>query len=288
MRISKKICIVLLLFSLFIPSQLRLVHAAGDAHPDYVGVDENDAFVWKIRFDEGPYEDYLEDTEVFTEAEIEDMVDSMFSGSWDEDVEGWKIVILDIEGEKEITRENVTADVVYFMMNWYITDDFDNQEWEEEFMNERGGIPRYDKDFYGWMANSILGLFNMMVANNIKWDKVVIEANEELDDEYGGDDEKGSASVVKSRYEEVGISIVINEDEEKHDDFEALSKFNDDGVLMYYEWSYDGEPIIELELEGQFFHENWEVIVIGAQILGVLAIVIIVIKKKEKIKPNRL
>lgn len=84
------------------------------------------------------------------------------------------------------------------------------------------------------------------------------------------------------------VSIVINEDGGEYDDFEATSKYDDDGVLMYYEWKYDGEPIIILELEGQFFYENWEVLLIGAQVLGVVALIIVIVKKinRERYKYN--
>ncbi len=277
LKISKILCFFLIFSAIFNPFCIRSVQGA--SKPGYVGIDVNDVLVWKVAVDDDPFEDYLEDSKMYTEGEIDNITDLLFSDSMDEDVKGWKMAILDIKSEKEFSYDGGVIDGVIYRLNWYTTEDYEKKEWGDFELNARGGIASYEKDFYAWRSNSFMGLFYMIVANNIKWDKVVAELNEELDDEYDGDEEEGSASTVKSLYEEVGISIIINEDGEEYEDFKAISKFNDDGVLMYYEWSYDGEPIIILELDGQFFHENWEVIVIVAQVIGVLAVAIVVIKK---------
>ena len=269
---------------MFLLPQMRYTIAAGK--PSYVGINENDVLIWKVTIDEDPYEDYLEDTEFFTDAEIDNMTDSMFDDDWDEDVEGWKVVILEIKDEKEFkynwsgTEEN---DVVPYLCNFYITEDYEAQDWEEEDMNERGGVAKYDRDYYVYRTSYVMGLYYMVAANNINWKRVVDEADEEFDDEWDGKDQDAGARVAKNFYEENGIITFFNPDEDKYDDFEAISQYNDDGVLMYYEWTYDGDPIIILELEGKFFYEYWEVI-LGAAILGVVVVVVVVviIKKRKR------
>ena len=278
MRISAIIICFFLIFSaIFFPLCVKSVQCA--TKPDYVGVDVDDVYVWKVGIDKDPFEDFLEDSEVYSKVEIDNITDIMFNDAWEEDVKGWRIAILDIKDEREFDYGVGKNDGVRYLLNWYITEDYEKTVGEEEEMNGKGGIARYDKKFYAWRANSIMGLYYLIVANNIKWDKVAAELNEELEDEYDGGNEEGSAETVKSLYEDIGICTVINIDNVLFDDFEATSKYNDDGVLMYYEWKYDGEPIILLELENQIFNENWEVIVIGALIVGITALVIIVVKK---------
>ncbi len=96
---------------------------------------------------------------------------------------------------------------------------------------------------------------------------------------------ENSLEVVESSYKANGISTSINGDDEDFDDFDSISQYNDDGVLMYYEWSYDDDPIIILELEGQILYEYWHVILAGT-IIGVIAVVfvVIIIKKLRKRK----
>lgn len=153
-------------------------------------------------------------------------------------------------------------------------------------MNERGRIVKYDQDYYTWRILDSpygMGLFYIIGANNINWEKLADEVDEELDDEYDGNEEEGSAKTVNSLYKDNGISTSINIDDDDFDDFDSISQYNDDGVLMYYEWSYDGDPIILLELDGKFFYEYWHVILAGT-IIGVIAVVfvIIIIKKIRK------
>jgi len=258
--------------------------------PDYVGINENDVFIWKITIDKDPFEDYLEDyledvglSDAFIEEFIDNMTDLIFDDEWDEDVKGWKMVILDIKNEKEFDYDNDENDQVPYLYNFYTTEDYDKKDWDKEEMNGRGGIAKYDKDFYVWRTDTSfgMGLYYGIVANNINWEKLADEVDEEFDDEWDGKDESAGAKVAKSEYKNNGISTFWNPDEDEFDDFEATSQYNDDGVLMYYEWSYDGDPIIILELEGKFFYEYWEII-LGVTIAGVAVVVLIVVIIKRR------
>ncbi|MFX0137743.1 MAG: hypothetical protein ACFFDN_29150 [Candidatus Hodarchaeota archaeon] len=63
-------------------------------------------------------------------------------------------------------------------------------------------------DFYKWKILDRpfgMGLYYMIGANNINWEKLVDEVVEELGDEYDGDDEEGSAKIVASLYKDNGI-----------------------------------------------------------------------------------
>jgi len=50
---------------------------------------------------------------------------------------------------------------------------------------------------------------------------------------------------------------------------------------MYYEWNYDNDPIIILELEGRFFQENF-LIILGGAVAGVVVVVLIIVLIKRK------
>ena len=59
---------------------------------------------------------------------------------------------------------------------------------------------------------------------------------------------------------------------------------------MYYEWSYDDDPIMILELEAKTLYEYWHVILAGT-IIGVIAVILIitlvVIPHKKKPKKEK-
>jgi hypothetical protein len=280
MKIPKILPFLLIISMLFLPS-VSFVKANGK--PDYVGVDVNDVFVWKVTIDPKEYEDYLED-KGYSDEYIENYSDRLFDDQYDKDVEGWKVVILEMKDEKEFDYNGDENDGVEYFVDWYTTEDYDEKVWKEEELYERGMIGKYDYDYYTWRIVKSwfwIELSHMIAANNINWEELVDEVDEELEDAYDGRDEEGSATTVKSLFEENGIYISINLDEDEFDDFESTAKFNDDGVLMYYEWLYDGDPIIILELEGQLFYENWEII-LGIATIGLIVVILVVVILKRK------
>jgi len=285
MKKSKILCFVIITSAIFFIPQIS--YARAEEKPSYVGVDVNDVLIWKVTIEPGEFEDALED-EGFSDAFVENYSDWLFDDEWDKDVEAWKFVIIDMKDEKEFDYKGDEYDTVPYYLNFYTTEDYAEKDWDREEMNERGSIAKYDKDLYTEIAMNRpfgMGLYYSIVANNINWEKLAKELDEELDDEYDGDDEKGSAKVVESGYKANGISTSINIDDDDFDDFDSISQYNDDGVCIYYEWSYDDDPIIILELEMKTLYEYWHVILAGT-IIGIIAVVmvVIVIKKLRKRK----
>lgn len=275
MKILKSIPYFLIILMLFIPT----VSTVRAAKPDYVGIDVNDVFIWTVTIDDDPYEDYLEDFG-FSEAFIENYSDYFFDDSWDKDVEGWKVVILEIKDEKEKDYKGDEVDVVPYLCNFYIKEE--DEDWDEEEENVNGGILAYEgdgKDAYVDRVSVSMGLYYLIADNDINWKQLADEVDEEWEDDWDDDDEKASASVESSLYKDNGISTTFNPDEDDFEDFDSIAQFNDDGVLMYYEWNYDDDPIIILELEGRFFQENW-VIILGGALVGVVVVVLIVVLLK--------
>jgi len=264
---------------------MPMVSTVRAAKPDYVGIDVNDVIIWTVTIDDDPLEDYLED-DGYSEAVIENYSDNFFDDDWDKDVIGWKVVILEIKDEKEKEYNGDDVDVVPYLFNFYIQEE--DEDWEEEESNVGGTIGNYagdGKDVYVDRVSLTMGLFYWIAGNNINWKKLADEVDEEWEDDWDDDDEKASASVESSLYKDNGISTTFNPDEDDFEDFDSIAQFNDDGVLMYYEWNYDDDPIIILELEGRFFQENF-LIILGGAVAGVAVIILIVtlvisLKKKK-------
>jgi len=280
MKKSKILCFLIITSAIFFIPQIT--YARAEEKPSYVGVDVNDVFIWKVTIDPDAFEDALED-EGFSDAFVENYSDWLFDDAWDKDVEAWKMVIIDMKDEKEFDYKGDEYDKVPYYLNWYTTEDYAEKDWDEEEMNIRGAIAKYDKEYYTEIIMNRpfgMGLYYSIAANNINWEKLAKEVDEELDDEYDGDDEKGSAKVVETVYKINGISTSINFNDEDLDDFDSIAQYNEDGVMIYYEWSYDDDPIIILELEGKILYEYWHVILAGT-IIGVISVVLVVIIIKK-------
>lgn len=293
MKILKLIPYFLIISMLFVP-MVSTVRA--EAKPDYVGIDVGDVIIWRVFIDDDPYEDYLEDAGV-PESIRDNITDAIFDDAWDKDVIGWKVVILEIKDEKEMDYKGDDVDYVPYLFNYYITEDLGARDWEEEDTNEKGTIGNYagdGKDVYVDRVSVMTGLLYWIAGNNINWNQLANEVDEEWEDDWDDDNEKASASVESSLYKDNGISTTFNPDEDDFEDFDSIAQFNDDGVLMYYEWNYDDDPIIILELEGRFFQENF-LIILGGAVAGVVVVILVVTLvitlkkkkgKKEKIIPT--
>jgi hypothetical protein len=264
MKKTQKYNFILLLWLLILP---LIGFAAAAETPDYVGISEGDEIVWNTTFDEGPYEDYLEDRYDWDDDTIDAYLDAnpICDDETDEDIIGWKYVILEIKEEKEydlgddfpinLFLDEDEYDGVPYLYNFYTLEDED--EWDEEETNERSEIYQYDRDLYVAflrMWGPSRGLFSPFVSKGVNWDRVISEVDEEFDDDY---EEAGASRPKVTTYfieqEADGIKTFLDAGEELGNDdvgeFESLSLYNDDGILQYYEWTYDGDPIYLLELE---------------------------------------
>jgi len=183
-------------------------------------------------------------------------------------------------------------DYLPYLYNFYDTEDRAANDWDDIEKNERGIIPEYDMDFYLDNMAWTFGLFKWFVGTDTDWDELAGEFEDELED-YN---EEGSADEETRFYffneEECGISTRWDpEFPIEVEEHESISRYTREGILSYYEWTYGGEIIAQLELEGTFFHEYWWIFVVFAMV-ALLAIVIIVVVvvinkkgKKEIIAP---
>jgi len=256
--------------------------------PGYVGIEEGDEFIWDVSIDDNQWEDLLEDLG-FSETFIDNY--DVFEDELDDDIIGWKIRILKLEEEDEVDDEE-------FVKYKYGLDTKEEEgDWEEEDHKDNKDILKYDKDVYTkmmydaaiYIGAGIIGreLIPFVVADNVKWGNLANEVDDELDNDFDGNDESAGAEVTTSLYffmqKKNGISILINYDEEELEDITIIAQFNDNGILMYYNLAYDGDTVIELVLQGlqgRMVTEWWWAAVVIAIAAVVIVIFIIVIKKR--------
>ena len=285
---SKKILFVLLITSMLILPFINFATAAST--PGYVGIEEGDEFIWDVSIDDNQWEDFLEDVG-FSETFIDNYMDEVFEDELDDDIIGWKITILKLEEEDEVDDEK------FVKYKFRLDAKEEDEDWEEEDYKDNNDIWKYDKDVYTeimrWAAiltgNGVVSreLIPFVVADNVKWGNVANEVDDELDDDFDGNDESAGAEVTTSQYffmqKENGIFILVNFDEEDLEDITIVAQFNDNGILMYYNLAYDGDTVIELVLQGiqgRMITEWWWAAVVIAVAAVAIVIVIIVIKKR--------
>ena len=301
----KQIFSSMILLWIFI-SPLLSVNVVADT-PDYIGIGENDTIIWKTTIDEDPYEDYLED-DGYSEAAIELIIDDIFDDEYDEDVEGWKIVIMEIRDEKEYDLDRYTYleddeyDGVPYLYNLHTTENFEADNWEEEETNEREIIYRYDRDLYAlfnmidfydipsaWPYHFLVP--DLIVAKNVNWKRVVSLVDEEFEDSFDDAGAKRPETPFMFFFEQDADGIIMYRDLgedpfylEDVDEFEATSIYTDNGILRYYELTYDGDPILIFELqnvwENYVIANLWTIAIISAVALVIGVVVVILIKRR--------
>ena len=288
---------ILLLWLLILPF-ISIALAA--EKPDYVGINENDVIIWDTQFDQGPYENYLEDLYDWSDEVIEAYLDAnpICDGDTDEKVIAWKYVIIEIKDEKEEDLnddpffQNLEDDeykVVPYLYNFYTMKE-NRDDWKKADLNEKGEIYKYDRDLYARFIEIFgpsRGLSALIISKGVNWDRVTREADEYFGHRY----EDAGASIPKEtvffffEQDANGVKTYIDLAEEPGinddvGDFGSISIYTSDGILKHYEWTYDGDPIYMLDLRENFFVANWWIIAIVAAVAVVIIIVVVIIKKR--------
>lgn len=267
---------------------IPFVSFATAATPNYVGIQEGQEIIWNTYFDDDPLEDFLEDWGLFSETFIDNWTDEFFDKEFDKDITGWKIKITEIEKEDDDDGDD------YVEIDYRLYTKEEDTEWEVEDQKNSHDIWKYDEDLYvDWMYVNLfyhvifladIDVLPLVVADNVKWGKVADELDDELDDDFDGSDESAGADVATYMYfftqKENGISAFFNFDEDDFEDFTMIAQFNDNGILMYYNWAYDGDTIIQLELQYRMVYQWWWAAALIAVAAIVIIIVIIIIKKR--------
>jgi hypothetical protein len=314
MKISKFLTFCFF-FLCFILPYIALAHAADK--PRYVGVNEDQEFVWNTAFDKDPIESYIEDSDpTATEQEISDDAHAWFDFlEYDEDAVKWKVVVTDIDDEDEDDYEGENLkekDINRVKLTIRIYDQEEGAEWDDVDKSEKYKIYEPEERVYADMVIESLddtgfGLGSMtlvddtpidydvewpcfFVPKNLHYDDIGSEVEDELEgDLFNRDDhyDVGTEDVTSFfRKKDVGLSTTVESGNTQVEDFDAVIKFTDEGIMYYYEWSYDGDPIALFELDtigGDYLIENWWwiALIAGAVIIGVIIIVVVIAAKRR-------
>lgn len=311
MKYSKIILFGLLIITLLTPFA-SIAHAAKT--PDYVGIKEGQTYTWTTEFDRGPLEEYYRDLGQSEESAEEDAGFDLYSLEWDEEVTEWKLTIHDIrkeDDEYKVYSWLSIADEYNYVKYVYTLKEYDDDvDWwrkienyqtaylyepDEEFWAKRLCNFRYGVIFWSRRADNILPA--LFVPKNLDWDEVARWMEEfflsrEMEDYYKANEIKIQHFLGKKQvglYTECDESYDHPEYEKDLDTFETISKYNDDGILYYFEYSYDGDIIAKFELKGMmgnyvYIIENWwwMSLIAGAMVVGVITLIVVIIKLKKR------
>ena len=265
---DRKILFLITIGILFIFPLVNFVSAV--AQEDYVGIDEDDIFVWTLTYDE----DAIDEMSV-------DMGLNISYFDVDEDIEGVKIVVLNIDDEDEYGGD----DGVEIEYNYYETEDLSADIWELEDKNEKDIIYKYDSDdndiISYYQYSSYVGVY--FVANDVDWDEVVDAWEDDLGDDVSVSNNDPDGSLSIHIYEDF-ISIA-NKTYRIHDIYISC-RYSGDGVLEYFSYEYYSDTLVLAELENRFFQDYGIILIIvlialGGVIVAIVSIIMVTKKKKK-------
>ena len=273
------------------------------ATPSYVGIENNDTYTWDTTYDDDPLEDLIEDSleeAGASDSYIENYLDTV---EVEDDLVGVKIVILDVDDEE---KDPWGEDGVRIIYNHYMMEEDD--EWDLENEDETFAVWDYDKDVYvptGFLEDGMdffsFDWYSERDSDNFEWERYQFlkgenpwfistkvdwgEVVEELEDYYEDDEDYDDVS-IKADKDANKLEVALDEDED--DDVEEVSwiiQYDDNGVLMHYEWLYDGDPIVIVQTQEseirEFISDNLLWIIIGAVgIVAVIVVIIVLIKRR--------
>lgn len=302
-----------LLLVIFLTPYMALGQAANK--PAYVGINENQRIIWTTEFDKGPLENFYEDRGD-SKSDAEDFASATFDQfRWDEKVEAWKVYIYDIRPE---SKEDVylpyesfdeKCNRVKYIYSLYQTKDItDDSNWKKIEKLESGKIWEPNEElFYKDLFTFTLGIDSsehehwypaLIIPKDLDYKEIADMASDDVEDTPGED--YLSADDIKVQYfasqKSVGIQTeydpVLDYPAYKSDldTFKSFAKWDDNGVLYYYEWTYGGKTIVKYELLGIFginqgyVIENWWWLALigGAIAVGVVILIVVIIKIKRK------
>ncbi|TFF97957.1 MAG: hypothetical protein EU540_08360 [Promethearchaeota archaeon] len=351
MKLSKAILYGLLIVSLLLP-YIAAGHAA--APPNYVGLNQDQEFIWDTEFDKGPLKDFIED-QVTTDPEgIDILTDAIFDQlEFDEDIVSWKVIVSEIGEDDDKDYDGALEDeddvgYVKIRINIYEKeegeewDDLDKAEtykiWENEEIVysdfilasfEEQDIPfTVGTNNYIWSDESLgMGLYYYQIVKqddpfdpieqdpfiwdvqpewpmffipkNLDFDDIADDCDEWIEDygfigQYGGileDHVSVGAPDVNYFFKDKEVGLWTNvEFLGDVEEFDSEIRFNNDGIMYYYEWTYDGDIIAKFELtqwgfSAVYITENWWwiALIAGAVIVGLIVLIVyIIIRKKRK------
>lgn len=282
------------IYSLFFLTWLLTLSLSSIAYavtPNYVGINENDTFIFDVMYDESAHENYYEDFADENDLS-DDWVDTVVNSTlnYDEDIVGMKIVILDVDDEE---KDPWGEDGVRIIYNYYEKEE--EGDWKLENKDETFAVFKFDKEVYEhlwiygfiWQYDDEYRLEKLnsenfwFVSTNVDWGEVEEEIEEEFEDD-GYDDYSVHTDTDLNRIE----MTRDRDDDDEIGEWKEIIEYDDNGVLRYYEEQYDGETMVLAERQfneiTRTFLGNILLIIIIFGALVAIGIITVVVKKKNK------
>jgi len=292
MNVKKAIFFGIILISFLLPF-VALAHA--QKVPNYVGIKEGTTYTWKTEYDDDPLATYYEDSGYTEDAAKLEAEGDFKIWEWSTKTVGRKVYIVDFYEESEEDMGSHKYERVKYVYNEYKTKDLaDNDAWKKVEKYDTDKIYESSEHLYEGAVSLVWGdgLQLYFIPKNLHLDDIADMRQDDIDANNWDREYDADCSTIKTQYflqkKVVGISTEWNwKDNSNTESFESISKYNDDGILYYYEWTYDGDVIEKLELDtigGTYLIENWWwiAIIAVAAIIAVIIIVIVVIVKKKR------
>lgn len=159
----------------------------------------------------------------------------------------------------------------------------------------------YQADYEAWWTYDVDPPMSrkwpmFFVPKGLDYGDVADEVDEKLEERTPALDDIYSVSTESVKYffqnKDVGFDTTLEYDTAvpytyvtRPEDFDSSVKYTDDGIMYFYEWSYDGETIAKFEIDslgGTYVVENWWwMALIAAGVLVGLIVICIVIKSRK-------
>lgn len=227
--------IPLFLISMMLFSTTLIVFAK---EPDYVGVRKNQEFTWRYTYEEEGFKQYYNDLSSTLGLDF---------GNINTNTEGMRWIIKEIDDEEDSYN---AQDGVKIEVERYFTEDFGKENaWERDKDFDSTIVYEFDDDYY---TLGFLVLGNILIAMDINW--------EELAEEMTDLEDYAEIEQIESKVRMNGMVTTIEWDGMK--DQRNIVKYSQNGVLEFGAIEYDGEIILQLELQQLISGYNLPIIII--------------------------
>ncbi|MHA1147708.1 MAG: hypothetical protein ACTSR8_05645 [Promethearchaeota archaeon] len=199
---------------------MPLVNISIAATEKYLGVQEDDEFIWTYTFDDDTINEYEDDTG--------------YTIPFDQDLAGYKLIVNDIAKDEDQFNG---YDYIELEIITYDTEDIDKEDAWDKTNTDSTRVYEYNKDIY--LTIIILGAF--IIANDVDWEEMAKDYKDLL---------KSSNSVKETKVELSGNGWIATFQLEDSKEIIFTVRYTAQGVLELYEMKYDGELASLCQLKG--------------------------------------
>lgn len=246
--------IIIFIFFLAFPIQLGI--AANSE--DYVGIKENNEFVWTNEYDTEVWNTFVNDF-------------NLNYGSLDEDLIAIKIVVDDVEDDEDSFYGYDGVEVEFTTYDKYKGEN----EWVLDSSYDYSVIFDFDDEFYALMVWIMREGYYPFLSTKIDWEDLADELRD-LDDYFNDLDD------VDVEVDDNGLTAVFEWSKfvwgDIEDEDEVKIQYSNKGVLQHYERNYGGGLMWKMELRQAI--SGYPVLILSI-LMGLFLIGLIAVYRKK-------